>query len=105
MPDDSVHACLVKVCQKVAHDSQSADALASFLALLCPQVINICLKGQEGSGYQWLPKDASPHVNVIHVQLCSDYFSALVTWGSSVEESVPIVGGHGHLEFLPAPLD
>lgn len=50
-------------------------------------------------------KDASPHVNVIHVRLCSDYSSALVTWGSGVEELVPIVGGHGQLEFLPAPID
>lgn len=88
-----------------SRDSQSAVALALFLALLCPQVINICLKGQEGSGYQWLPKDASPHVNVIHVQLCSDNSSALVTWGSGVEELVPIFGGHGQLEFLPAPID
>lgn len=88
-----------------SHDSQSAVALASFLALLCPQVINICLKGKEGLGYQWLPEVASPHVNVIHVQLCSDYSSALVTWGTSVEESVPIVGGHGHLEFFPVPID
>lgn len=87
------------------HNSQSTVALASFLALLCPQVINICLKGQEGSGYQWLPKDASPHVNVIYFQLCSDYSSALVTWGSGVEELVPIVGGHDQMKFFPAPID
>lgn len=87
-----------------SHDSQSVVALA-VLAFLCSQVINICLKGKEGSGYQWLPKDASPHVNVIQVQLCSDYSSALVTWGSGIEELVPIVGGHGQLEFFPAPID
>ena len=91
-----------------SHDCQSADhfgALASFLALLCLQVVNICLEGKEGTRYKWLPEVASPHVHVVHIQLHGDYSCALVTWESDVEEPVAIVGGHGQLEFFPGPVN
>ena len=90
-----------------SHDCQPVDhfgALASFLALPYLQVVNICMKGKEGTGYKWLPEVASPHVHVVHIQVRCDYSLALVTWESG-EELVAIAGGHGQLEFFPGPID
>ena len=90
------------------HDCQypnNLGALASFLVLLRLQVVSICLKGSEGTGYKWLPEVASPYVHVVHIQLHGDYSVALVTWESGVEELVAIVGGHGQLQFFPGPIN
>lgn len=73
--------------------------------MLWLQVVNICVKGQEGTGYKWLPEVASPHVHVVHVQLRGDFSFALMTWESGVEKLVAIVGGHGQLELFPGPIN